>query len=339
MRAAPKHGTIEVILLLLPACFLLPVLARAGNSDFEDAERFFREGRLREAETIFARVPPGDSSYLPAQLRLGTVYYLTGRPQAAEERFREYLRHQESAEVYCLLAGAQFNQEKFEDAVRSAREALRLDRRSARAYTILGMVHTALKHWPEADRAYQEALRLDGKNSDTWFLLGRSYDLRNEFQKAREALERSLQLNPRSVRTHESLALTLDWLGETAAAEQRFRKGLKVNQMESRPSAHIHIAFAGFLLRQNRLEESAQLLRDALLLEPAHAEARYELARVLAAMKRWEEAAREGEAALRTSEQDYRLHFLLARICTALGDHEAAERHARRAAELGDPRS
>src|SRR5689334_9484862 len=101
----------------------IPLSARALGDDFETAESLFRERKFAEAEPLYAHIAGGSPNYPQAQLRLGTIYYAAGRPEQAEKCLREHLKFQQSAEVYSLLAGAQLNQEKFELALESAKQA------------------------------------------------------------------------------------------------------------------------------------------------------------------------------------------------------------------------
>lgn len=319
---------------------LLFLLARPAvcvpQDTFERAEESYRAGKISEAESLYNRVDASDPDYRQTLVRLGTIYYATARPALAEERFHAALQLRESADVLTLLAGAQFNQEKFDEAYKSAKRALELDPKHTKAYTALGMIYTALKNWPDADAAYQEALRLEPKDSTTWYLHGRSYFLRNEFVKAREVFESALRLNPQSIRVYENLALTLDLLGDPAAAEKAFEDGVRRNRNHERPEARIHIAYGEFLFKEDRLEASRVQLEEAVRLEPGNSEAHYVLSKTLFSLKKLKEAADEAETALRVAEPNYRVHFLLSRIYTALGDEDAASRHADQAAKLAD---
>ena len=303
---------------------------------FERAEELYRAGRISEAETLYSRVEASDPEYREALTRLGTIYYATARPAMAEERLRAALQLRESADVLTLLAGAQFNQEKFHEAYKSAKRALTLDPKHTKAYTALGMIYTALKNWPDADTAYREALRLEPNDSSTWYLQGRSYFLRNEFVKAREAFESALKLNPQSIRVYENLALALDLLGDPKAAQKVFEDGIRENRKRTEPEGRIYVAYGDFLFKQDRLEESRLELEEAVRVEPDNSEAHYELSKTLFALKKLKEAASEAETALRVGKPDYRVHFLLSRIYTALGDEQAASRHADQAAKLAD---
>lgn len=332
-NAVRFSGTLLVFLLVVPS------LHAQNSADFYDrAETALRAGKIAEAETLYARIQPGQPEYVRAQLRLGTIYYSTGRPALAEKALEKYLALEKTAEGFTLLAGAQFNLEKSDIAYKSAKQALRLDPKYAKAYTALGMIYTARKDWPDADAAYQEALKLDAKDSGTWFLLGRSYFFRNEFEKARDAYERSLRLNPESIRAYENLGLTLDLLNQPEAAEKAFQTGIEHNRRSPLPEARIHIAYGNFLSKLDRLEDSRRQLEEAARIAPHNAETHFELTKLFVRMKRWKEAAQEGEAALRVGGPDYRVHFLLSTAYTALADFPRASRHAKESERLAEKR-
>ncbi len=332
-------AALQKVRIALSTCllFLISSPLAAGPRDFfQRAEKFYAAGKIREAEALYERVAAVNPDYRQALVRLGTIAYATARPALAAERFRAALRLRESADVFALLAGAQFNQEEFDEAYKSARRAIELDPRQTRAYTALGMIYTALKNWRDADAAYAEALRLDPEDSTAWYLQGRSYFLRNEFTKARAAFEAALKLNPQSMRVYENLALTFELLGNLEAAQAVFENGIRENHQRAGPEAAIHIGYGEFLFRQNRLEGSRAQLEEAVRLEPGNSEAHYALSKTLYGLHDLRKAAEEGEASLRTGKPDYRVHFLLSRIYTALGDEASASRHAAQAARLGD---
>lgn len=326
-------GQLKYILL---SVLLVGSLGRQvfGEDVFQEAERLYEQEDLARAEQLYARVQPDDSRYPQALLRLGTIYYATGRPALAERALTQCLRRKESAEAYRLLAGAQFNQKKFPQAYESARNALRLDPHYAKAYTTLGMIYTATNDWPDAKASYEQALRLNPRDADTWFMLGRANFIRDDFARAREAFETALRLDPQQVRAYENLGLTLDLLNDPAAAEKSFQEGARVNRLRKHPDPRLHISYGTFLSKANRADESLTQFREAVRVTPEDPAALFELANQLARMKRWEEAAQEGEAAARADSRNPRVHFLLARAYTALGKPDLAAQHAREAARL-----
>ena len=317
---------------------------------------FFQAGRrphprLRRPATIRSRKPNGcfasgtspprsrssaeitatSPHYPKAQLRLGTIYYAAGRPDLAELFLRTHLRLQESPEGHTLLAGVQLNQGKFDAAIESARKAIGLDKSYARAHTALGMIYATVEDFPKALSAFRSALELDDKDANTWFLLGRSYFLSHQPEMAREALENALQLNPQVVEIYSHLAQTLVRLGESTKSEKVFMQGIERNRLRTPPDKGIHIAYGLFLAGLDRGEESCEQFRTVTRFAPQDPEAYYELAKVLFQMKRFAEAARAADRAVTLDRSDYRIHYLLARIYTALGDTGKAEEHARHA--------
>ncbi len=330
----PTAAASQRALLLVLCSWMILMAGLAGASpgdDFKAAEESYRRGDFVQAERLFSEIAAGDRDYPAAQLRLGMIFYATGRPGLAEKAFLEFLRQKESAEVCTLLAGAQFNQKKFPAAYDSAKRALRLDPKYAKAYTALGMIYTATNDWPDAKAAYDQALRLNPRDADTWFMLGRARYFRNEFADARAAFETVIELDPQQVRAYENLALTLDLLNDPAAAEKTFREGARVNQLRKHPEVRLYISYGTFLSKSGRAVDSLEQFREAVRVGPQDSDARFELANQLARMQRWEEAAQEGELAARVDPTNPRVHFLLARVYTALGKPDLAADQARAA--------
>jgi len=319
--------------VLMLALVLASAPAASPGQAFLTAEKLYQAKEYSQAEPLYAQVEPGDANYPLAQLRLGTIYYVTERPAQAEKCFATYLRFKESPQVYCLLAGAQFNQKKFDRATQSAERALELDPKLAKAYTVLGMIHTAENDFASAQANYRRALELNDHDSDTWFMLGRALFLRDEFTGAEEAYERALKINPQSARTFEELARTQDAMGDVEGAEDSFKKALSAGRAQKSSDPHIYAEYGEFLLKLDRLKDSQSVLEEGSRIAPRDAEIRYALSRVYFRTKRLEQAAREGETALRLGGPDYKVDFLLAQIYTALGNPQEAAKHAARAAE------
>jgi superkiller protein 3 len=314
------------LVLSAPVCWSL-------ESNFAAAEKLYRAKEFSRAEQLYAQVESGDANYAIAQLRLGTIYYLTGRPEQAEKSFAIFLKLNKSPQVYCLLAGAQFNQGKFSLATNSAQQALQLDPKFANAYTVLGMIHTAEKDFPRAEADYRVALKLNDNDSDTWFMYGRALFLHDDFGEAANAFGRALSINPQSVRSYENLARTKDTLGDVKGAEETFKKGLEISRTQKYFDPHIYVEYGDFLLKLDRLADGQSVLEEGSRVAPRDAEIHFALSRVYYRMKRLEQAAQEAETALQLGGPDYKIEFLLAQIYTAMGNPLEASKHAARAAE------
>lgn len=309
------------------------ICAEASRNNYALAEKLYRSGKLSEAEPLYLQVGPGSPEFPVAQLRLGTIYYLTSRPALAETSFETYLKCRQSPEVYCLLAGAQFNQKKYETAARSARKALSLDPTFAKAYTVLGMIHTAENEWPQADADYHKALKLNRNDTDAWFMLGQALYLRNNFPAAARSFQEALRIDPRSGRSYGALARARNAMGDIAGAEDSFKKGISAGGEAVGLRKAIYSQYADFLLKLGRLKDSQAEAEGGLKIAPRDPELHYELGKILFREGRLAEAAAQEQTALRLGGKNYRVDFLLAQVYTAMRNSKEASRYAALAAQ------
>ena len=322
----------RLFILLLVGLVSPAVPAWTADQIFLTAEKLYRAKEFSQAEQYYVRVDSNDSNYPTAQLRLGTIYYLTERPEQAEKCLATYLSFKKSSEAYCLLAGALFNRRKFDQATNAAQQALQLNPKFPRAYAVLGMIHTAEKDFAQAEANYREALKLNDNDSDTWFMLGRAMFFHDDFAEAASAFERALRINPESVRSYENLARTKDILGDLQGAEETYREGLRANHTLNLSDPHIYVQYGEFLLALNRLADSQSVVEEGLQTAPRNAELHYELSKVHFRREHLKQAAQEGETALSLGGPDYKVDFLLAQIYTAMGNTQEASKHASGAA-------
>jgi tetratricopeptide (TPR) repeat protein len=307
-------------------------VAWGSDQNFRAAEKLYKARQFAQAEHLYLLVDSESADFPIAQLHLGTIYYLTERPAQAERCFLTYLKFKQFPEAYCLLAGAQFNQKKYNVATESAQRALQLDARSAKAYTVLGMIRTAENDFGDAQTYYRKALKLNPDDSDTWFMLGRALFFRDDFAEAAKAFEQAIRINPQSVRSYDNLARTKDILSDREGAEKCYKEGLQAGLKQRPFDSHIYIGYGEFLLKLDRLADSQTVLEGGLRVAPASSELHYELSKVYFRMGRLQEAAHEGEAATRLGGPDYKVDFLLAQIYTAMGNSLEASKHAASAA-------
>ena len=323
---------LRLLVFLLFGLVLIATRAWSSDQDFLRAEKLFQARQFSQAEQLFSRVGSNDANYPAAQYRLGAIYYLTGRPAQAEKCFSICLSFKKSPEVYCRLAGAQFDQKKYDLAENSAQQALQLDPKFGKAYTLLGMIHGAKNEFAQADADYRDALKLNDHDEDAWFWWGGMLLFRDDFAKAATAFEHALKIDPERVRNYENLARAKDAMGDLKAAEECYKQGLLVTRTPNHFDPAIYVAYGEFLLKLNRLADSRSVVEEALQTGPDRAELHYELSKICFRMNRLEEAAREGETSLTLGGPNYKVDFLLAQIYTAMGNSAEASKYASLAA-------
>jgi type IV pilus assembly protein PilF len=93
-----------------------------------------------------------------------------------------------------------------------------------------------------------------------YYQLGARYYHRGSFELARERLERALELDPKMADAHYTLALTYEQLGNMRLATEHYGEAVRVapNNYEARN------AYAVFLCRQRRFDEAVKQIDRAL---------------------------------------------------------------------------
>jgi tetratricopeptide (TPR) repeat protein len=130
---------------------------------------YFEQKRWKALERVAAetlQAAPGDLEALR--------YVGAGRQAHAEmEEAAAVAQAAPSAEKYLNLSLLYYRAEKYEDCIRAAREALRLNPEYAEAYNNIAAAHNAMRHWSDGIKAADEALRLKpefelARNNRAW---------------------------------------------------------------------------------------------------------------------------------------------------------------------------
>ena len=328
-------------------------LPRSAQKDFERAVSLFQQGRLATAEGIcgelFARFP------LDAELAhfAGVLATRMGRFGVAVERLARAVRLEPSrARAHGALGFALDQFGRVEEARRAFQAAVTLEPGYADAYNGLGITSFRLGLLDEAMAGFSQALALAPDSVETRINAARTLLLAGRVEGAarlyREARQRSagrpdalraialglqeagdleearaafaelLAIAPRDTFARGQHALVLDALGRVAEAEVEVERALATPPV----IASVHNTRGVLALHRCDWSAAAEAFRAALEMEPAHAEARINLAIALRHMGRREEAWREMATAQRNGNLDA---LALARLATLHGNEGASE--------------
>lgn len=251
---------------------------------FNEALALQRQGRLREAEKIYARVLKAAPDHFDALNLLGTVKAQQGQIGEAQRLFSAAVK------INPNVAGAWTNLGQALHALKRSDEALRcLDKARSLAPDDLNVLH---------------------QHANTLLSIGRAEDALGEF---REVLARA----PRHGEAHLNGGIACAALGRLDEAIAAFDAALAL--MPGHPAVHYNRALA--LQALGRYSEALEAHDRALAAAPQHAGAWLHRGRALAALKRLDEAlASYGKAgALRKGDPDVEFSESLALL--ALGDY------------------
>lgn len=224
-------------------------------------------------------------------------------------------------------ANALFVKQQFQAALDAVEEALRLDANLVPALTLRAKLAMAARRNDLARADLERAVQIDSKAAYAQFLLGLILYQQNELQLAVKPLEAASALNPKDARAPLYLGLTRESLGDTEQAAALYQRSLRLDE-----TVESLLIAARLEILLDHPDRAAQLIERALKRAPASRDAHFESARLAAHRKHCDEAVKQGERALRLESgetTDLQIHALLARCYQALGDSEAAARHAR----------
>jgi predicted O-linked N-acetylglucosamine transferase (SPINDLY family) len=218
-----------------------------------------------------------------------------GDPQEAIDAPQQlvHLQHADAA-THRRLAGALITAGRWDEAVVSLLDSLRLEPDNVRAHANLGEALMRLGRSAEALQCFERAVKLDPHYAIGHNGLGSALYVRGEFAAALTSHLRALELKPDFVEAHHNCGN--DWmkLREPLRAQRHYEHALHL-----RPNAiDTLIAHGDALLQQGRTDEALQSYRRVLERAANHARALCNAAATLLMLQQPEEALQLSERAI-----------------------------------------
>lgn len=242
------------------------------------------------------------------------------------------------------------------DALAAAKEALAVCRTlkpvpvdmEIRLLQRVAIASMQAREYQGAVKAFEEGLELAGQVQDLTQQAMYYGDLADAYQELGQldlaarasrralALAEMLQLQSQTASAENNLGVVLTKLGDLKGAEKHLERSLSLTDGTPRLRSHVLLSLAELKLAQGRHDEAAQACRDGIELaestgqEPAVAEGRIWLGRILAAAGDAAGCDREFNAAIATlgrlnlAERATRAHAAYAEILEARGDMTGA---------------
>jgi tetratricopeptide (TPR) repeat protein len=326
------------------------------------------QGKREEAIALFERALEIQPRFALAHNNLGNAYRLRGEKNQAAVHF------QMAIDIVPDLAEAQSNLgqlllelERPEEALRHCREAVRLGPQLPEAHNNLGNVLRELGRLDEAKQCYREALRLSPQLGMTFNNMAQALQDEGRLAEAREWYEQAILRDPTSARIRSNFGSAL--AADESLAEARIQFELALQFDPTCPDAHLGLA--GLQQEEGRLADAIQGAREAIRLKPDFAAAHSALGAMLEELGQLDEAQTSYREAIRHSPRNAAaysqlatllksrlpaaelsamesllkysaespprltaLHFGLAQVFDARGEHRQAAEHLRQANNL-----
>lgn len=182
-------------------------------------------------------------------------------------------------------------------------------------------------------REIEIALRKNDRLPQVWFYRGYIAWNAGQWTKAEEDFRRALSIEPLFTEARIWLATALDQQGRTEDALAELDRSLMDQGYPDRPLIHLNKALV--LRRAGRLENALAELRRSVDNAPRFYRGHYEMAQVLAALGRADQAEMAFEAAAPEFTKSAQYHYLRGKNYVSLARPDDARRSLRRAIELG----
>ena len=220
---------------------------------FDQAVALHQQGRLAEAEAIYAKIVSANPLHFDALHMMGIVNFQMGR----------------------LETGIGFLQ-----------QAIKIAPTIAEPYSNLANALIILRRFDEALAACDTAVKLNPKLADAWNHRAIALQELGRFEEALRSSERAVRLNPNNPQIHNIRAVALRELGRRDQALASYDKALALNA----GLPHIHYNRANLLRDMNRNEEALASLDAAIRLKSDQAEVHNARAVALLNLGRTDEA-------------------------------------------------
>ncbi len=216
-----------------------------------------------------------DPRYDAALNNYGLALEELGRRTEAIEQYRRAVevnpRHHRA---HNNLANAQIKAGDAAEALANFERALAIKPDYEKAHNNYGMALTQLGRLDEAMPHLLRAIEIDPGYAEAYANLGNAYAQQGEVALAEAQYRRSIELDPTFAPAHNNLGSLLARRGEFSTALSHFERATRIDPTYS--DAAVNMARA--LIKLNRINEAADVLRDVLNRDPQNPAARGMLA-------------------------------------------------------------
>jgi tetratricopeptide (TPR) repeat protein len=223
-----------------------------------------------------------------------------------------------------MLAQALLNQNRVEEGIGFARDAVRIAPRTAETHMNLGIALTQAGQTTEAIEELNRAVRLRPDLASAHHNLALALLQAGRMPDAMEQWEQAVKLQPDYAEAQCNLGIVLEKTGRYEDAIGHFERALRIKPDYA--EAHYNLGVA--LVRVGRVAEAMGQWEEALRLKPDYAEAHSNLGVALEQAGKLEEARAHYEQALRIEPGLVEAHYNLGVVLLRLGRApEAAEQY------------
>jgi tetratricopeptide (TPR) repeat protein len=267
-----------------------------ANRTLEEALRLHQAGRLREAETLYAKVLSTHPDHPDALHLMGVLQFHANQPAKAEQLIRKAMSlAPASADYYCNYGMCLAKLQRTDEAIAAWQAALRLRPAFPEVLNNLAIAFQSRGQSADAIEACTRALQYRPAFPDAHFNLGVSLRSSGRIEQAIASFQNALALRPDFIEAMNHLGDALHGAGRFDDAVQIYRRALSIN-----PDLSLLWCNLGNALRETGQYDAAiDAYRKSISLTPDQPESHANLADVLRAAGQLDLAEEAIQRALR----------------------------------------
>ena len=219
---------------------------------------------------------------------------------------------------------------KYQNAIDSATQAIKLDNTLAVAYNIRGNAYYSLGQYERAIEDCNKALELNPKNDMAYNNRGGAYALLGQYKRAIEDYNKAIELNPKNDKAYNNRGNIYAELGQNEKAIQDFNKAIEINPKLS--EAYYNRGNAYYDLKQN--ERAIQDYNKAIELNPKDYMAYNNRGVAYNMLKQYKQAIADFTKAIELNPTYVKTYRNRGDCYKALGDKARAEADYKKAEQL-----
>jgi len=252
-----------------------------------------RRHQYAEALGFFQRAAEVTPGMMEAHLNLGTTYANMGMTRQAEIEFRAAVALSPlSIQPHNKLGQLLVGEGRLDEAEAEFRASVR-NEPNVPAYDSLGDINTRRHAWEEAERSFRAALSLEKSDSSAHFGLADVYRATGRKAEALSQYQAGLVTDPTNTRARNMLGQLLFEQGRGSEAEEQFRASVRSN-----PNVFAYDYLGMLDYHRGAVREAEGDFRAALGLEPADSYAHFGLGDLYQTAGRKAEALSQYQAGL-----------------------------------------
>ncbi|MBM3284516.1 MAG: tetratricopeptide repeat protein [Candidatus Aminicenantes bacterium] len=243
----------------------------AEDPDISDAyfalgNIYFKQRNFEEAIAAFEQAlerKPDDSFCV---INIANSYQMMGQPAEAERFVIDYLKKGFSdSQLYYLLGTLNYNQKKYDEAIKYYSECLSLNADSAASHNALAAIYILREDLERAQEHIDEAMALNPTLTNLNYNLAQILEKRGEIRKAMDAYLRELEHSPAHFKASFNLSRLYRQTGDVDSEEHYLEQTIAA--APEFPLSYFYLARI-CLNRGENYEEAVRLARKGIDLRP-----------------------------------------------------------------------